>query len=487
MDPGELLTICERIRPHAEPHLPESLHTLVIGGGIAGLAAAHRLVCALGPDKVRLLEASDYLGGHVRTTREAGYQLDWGPNGFLDREPAMLDWIRELGLEGELVPANQAAARRFLLLDGRLVELVGPPRFLLSPALSVAGRARVMMEPLIPAKRDDAPESVYDFAKRRIGREAADTLVSAMVLGIFGGDAKQLSLAHCFPRMAVMEREHGSLFRAMLAKKSEAGGSRSRATAGSPIGPGGTLTSLRGGIGRLAERAAETLGDVAQTGGEVTELSRDSDGFVATYGRAGARPSQLRASNLVLAVPAFVASRLLGRLAPNAATQFDRARYASIAVVCTGHARADIRHDLHGFGYLIPPRENRETLGCLWTSTIFDGTAPEDCVLLRTMVGGAHHPDSVDRSDADLLAIVKRDVFDVLGVSGNAKFIRILRHRRAIPQYGLDHADLLAAAIAAERAHPCLYFTGSALRGVAMIDCVADARRVADRVLEGGA
>lgn len=454
-----------------------SLHTVVIGGGIAGLACAHRLMTRLGRERVKLLEASDYLGGHVRTTREAGYQLDWGPNGFLDREPKMLEWVRQLGLDGELIQANQAAARRFLMLQGRLIELAGPPRFFTSPLLSAAGRARVLMEPLVRAKRDDAPESVYDFAARRIGSEAADTLVSAMVLGIFGGDAKQLSLKHCFPRMAAMEREHGGLFRAMLTRKKSAGGSA--------MGPGGTLTSIRGGIGRLSEKAAGTLGEVAQRNAPVLRIEKTSTGFIVHTG--GAESAQYPCANVVLAVPAYAAADLMRVLAPEAAGRMDSLEYASLAVVCTACARDRVRHDLNGFGYLIPPKEGRETMGCLWTTSIFPEAGPDGSVLLRTMLGGAMHPGLVDRSAEDLLGIVKKDVFEVLGIEGEPEFIRTFRHRRAIPQYGLDHGALLAAADAAETAHPGLYFTGSAFRGVAMIDCVADAFRVAERILVRGA
>lgn len=450
------------------------LHTIVIGGGIAGLACAHRLATRLGRDRVRLLEASDYLGGHVRTTREHGYQLDWGPNGFLDREPQMLEWVRELGLDGELVQANQAAARRFLMLKGQLVELAGPPKFFLSPLLSRRGKLRLLKEPLIRAKKDDAPESVFDFAARRIGREAAETLVSAMVLGIFGGDAKQLSLRHCFPRMAAMEREQGGLFRAMLARKAAGGGS--------PMGPGGTLTSLRGGIGKLAEKAAESLGEVAQVESSVLRIEKTAKGFVVHYGRSGADITQLPCKNIVLAVPAYVAADLLRAMAPDAARRLDSVVYASIAVVCSAFPRDRVPHDLNGFGYLIPPTEGRQTLGCLWTTSIFPGSGPEGRVLLRSMVGGAMHPELVDRSAEELLGIVKNDVFDVLGILAAPEFIRTFRHRRGIPQYGLDHGDVLAAAEAAERAHPGLYFTGSAFRGVAMIDCVVDAFRVAERI-----
>ncbi len=460
-----------------EDLVTDHLHTVIVGGGIAGLACAHRLSTRLGPGRVRLLEASDYLGGHVRTTHQHGYQLDWGPNGFLDREPQMLAWVRELGLGGELIQANQAAARRFLMIKGRLVELAGPPKFFVSPLLSPAGKARALMEPLIPAKKDDAPESVYDFAARRLGREAADTLVSAMVLGIFGGDAKHLSLQHCFPRMAAMEREHGGLFKAMLAKKKSGGGAN-------PVG--GTLTSLRGGIGKLAERLRDVLGDIAQTESPVAAIEKVEDGFVVHCGRPVARPS-LHAKNVILAVPGFVAAELMRVLAPDAASKMESVGYASLSVVCAGFRRDKVQRELNGFGYLIPPNEGRDTMGCLWTTSIFPGTAPEGHVLLRSMVGGAVHRKVVDRSDAGLLAAVKKDVFDLLGAQGAPDFVQIFRHRRAIPQYGLDHGDVLKAADAAEAAHPGLYFTGSALRGVAVIDCVVDAFKVAERILARGA
>jgi len=456
----------------------EQFHTVVVGGGIAGLACAHRIARELGRDRVRLLEASEYLGGHVRTTRESGYQLDWGPNGFLNREPAMLEWIRELGLEGDLVQADQAAARRFLLLKGRLVELVGPPKFLVAPLLSVRGRARLALEPLIRAKRDESPESVFDFAARRIGREAAETLVSAMVLGIFGGDAKQLSLEHCFPRMAAMEREHGGLLKAMMARRKSAKG-------GGPMGPGGALTSLRGGIGRLAERAAEELGSIAQRRTAVTEIEKSDGGFVVHFGHADSRPSPVHCEKIVLAVPAYVAAELMRGLAADAAARFAAVKYAALAVVCCAFPRERVRHDLNGFGYLVPPGEGRETMGCLWTTSIFPGAGPEGKVLLRTMVGGALHPECAERADDELLAIVKRDVFDALGASGAPELTRIFRYARAIPQYGLDHGAVLQAAEYAERANPGLYFAGNAFRGVAMIDCVADAFRVAERVLTG--
>ena len=156
------------------------------------------------------------------------------------------------------------------------------------------------------------------------------------------------------------------------------------------MGPGGTLTSLRGGIGRLAERVAEELGEITQRDTPVTKIEKTNDGFVVHCGRAGARPSLLRCAKVVLAVPAYVAAELVRDFAD--AARLDSVKYVSSAVVCTGFLRSCVRHDLNGFGYLIPPKEGRETLGCLWTTSIFSGAGPEGRVLLRTMVGGAMHP-----------------------------------------------------------------------------------------------
>src|SRR5690606_8568172 len=183
-------------------------------GGVTGLCAAYYLQREFGQGKVALLEAAPSPGGTARTDATEGFLCDWGPNGFLDREPRTLEWVNDLGLGSDLIQANTLAARRFIVKDNRLVEIVGPPRFFTSPLLSVPGRMRLLWEPFVPQRTEAAPESIWNFAARRIGPEAADTMVSPMVTGIFGGDAKQLSLEHCFPRMAAMERDHGGLYKA---------------------------------------------------------------------------------------------------------------------------------------------------------------------------------------------------------------------------------------------------------------------------------
>ena len=448
------------------------MSTAVIGGGISGLCAAYYLAKRDGPDSVVLLEASEHPGGYIRTEEVDGYLCDSGPNGFLDREPRMLEWIEELGLRSEVIQANEASAHRFLLLNDRLVKLVGPPAFLFSRMLSTMGRARLLCEPLVRAKRDGARESIWDFAARRIGPEAADNLVSAMVLGVYGGDAKQLSLEHCFPRMAAMEREHGGLFKAMLAKRKEGGGR------GSAMGPGGTLTTFNGGIETLVKRAAEALGDCVRCKAQVESIEGHDEGY-RVHLKAG---ETLESDRVVLALPAYAAAdatRAFDTALSEALASID---YAPIAVVCTGYDKADVAHTLDGFGYLVPPNQGKGVLGCIWTSSVFPQTAPQGKVLLRTMIGGALDPAAVSESDEQLLDRVRRDVHAVLGIRGEPEIMRIYRHSRGIPQYGLNHGEVLREIDAAEARHPGLFLIGNAYRGISMNDCVVDAHTLAERM-----
>jgi len=447
----------------------ESFDTLVIGGGITGLCAGWYARAA--GDSVCVLEAAERPGGWAHTIHEDGFQFDWGPNGFLDREPLMLEWLDALGLTDDLVQADESSARRFIVRNGNLVEIVPPPRFLVSPMLSVTGRARLMMEPLIKPRRDGAPESIYDFAKRRIGREAADALVTPMVSGVFGGDAKQLSLAHCFPRMAAMEAEHGSLFRAMMAKAKEA--KRSGAKSGSAMGPGGTLTTLRGGIGQIIAQAAESLGEALQCGVPAQKIARNGDGYRVECldGRA------FEAKRVVLAAPPKAAASMLAELAPGVSQRLNEVESVNMAVVCTAYRREAVGHDMDGFGFLVPRMENRRVLGCLWTSSIFPHQAPEGWVLLRTMIGGATDPSAVGLSDAELLDLVAKEVHPLMGIAGEPEIARIFKHRDSIPQYGLGHQAVLDAVDAASAQNPGLAFAGNAYRGVSLNDCVVSARR----------
>ena len=226
---------------------------------------------------IRLYEADSRLGGTIGSDRVDGYVCDWGPNGFLDRVPLTLQLVEELGLKDKLRPANPQADNRFIYRHGRLHAISASPiKFMTSSLLSLRGRLRVTMEPFIRPKRDDTDESVFDFAARRIGREAAEAMIDPMVSGIFGGDAKAVSLRSCFPVMEEMERNYGSLFKAMLAKK------KSGKNAG-PAGPSGRLTSFDNGLYTIIERFHELYGDQIQKDSPVQRIIKTPHGYQVEF------------------------------------------------------------------------------------------------------------------------------------------------------------------------------------------------------------
>lgn len=442
--------------------------TIVVGGGVTGLCAAFYARQRHGAEHVCLLESRSELGGTARTESIEGFTCEHGPNGFLDKEPKTLQWVTDLGLGDQMVKANTLAARRFIFRNNMLHELKPPPAFLASKVLSLQGRLRLMGEPLIPQRVSEREESIWDFAARRIGAEAADTLVAPMVSGIYGGDAKKLHLASCFPKMAAMEAEHGGLFRAMMAKKRQQSNG-----GGSAMGPGGTLTSFAGGMGTLVTRAAEQLGDCVRLNTPVTRIEKAEHGYEVRLGTDEA----LSADQVIVAAPVHAAAGMVADLDADVAAALSDIPFASMTVVCTAYNRADVGHDLNGFGFLIPRTQGKRILGCIWTSTLFSGRAPEGKVLLRTMIGGATDPDAAHLADDALVDILRQELFPILDIQADPVMHRIYRWDKAIPQYTFGHQARLRRVEAAEARYPGLRFAGNAFRGVGLNDCVVSALR----------
>lgn len=446
--------------------MTEPLKTLIIGGGITGLCAAFYAMKRHGAPQVLLLESGDSLGGTASTESADGFTFEKGPNGFLDKEPKTLQWVSDLGLNGELMPANTLAARRFIFRNGELHELQPPPAFMFSRVLSVQGRLRLMGEPFIPQRVSSEEESIWDFAARRIGAEAADTLVAPMVSGIYGGDARQLDLASCFPKMAAMEANHGSLFRAMMAKKKE-----KNAGGGTAMGPGGTLTSFKGGMATLVNRATEQLGDRVRVNMPVSVIEKSGDGYVVRC----ANGEHFNADSVLVAAPAHAAAGMVRALDGTLSEALAAIPYASMTVVCTVYDKTAVGHDLNGFGFLVPRTQGKRILGCIWTSTLFPGRAPSGKILLRTMVGGAGDPDAVSLDDEAMLDIIRQELFPMLDIKSDPVVHRIFRWEKAIPQYTFGHQARVREIEAAEERHPGLRFAGNAYRGVGINDCVVSA------------
>lgn len=449
------------------------LELLIIGGGISGLTTAHASGLGDQPGACELWEGAERLGGTIGTDQTEGYSVDWGANGFLDREPLTLRLVDELGLNGSLEPANPKSEKRFIVKNNRLHDVPFSPAKILSTGLLTAReKARIFCEPFIPARRGDYDESVFDFAARRIGPGAAAMFVDPMVSGVYGGLARELSLPACFPIMRQMENQYGGLVKALIGKQLERKRSRARSggakKSGSPAGPAGRLTSFQTGLGALIDRLGERLQGVVRTSRQAIRLRRVDDSW-EIVDQTGAT---VRARRVVIACPAYSAAALFADFDREVAEAFGSIPYAAIVVLATGHRREDVGHPVDGFGFLIPRNQGLRTLGSIWTSSIFANRAPEGFIQFRSMMGGAGDPGVLELSDDELWQTLRRDLDPLVGIRKDPAFIRIYRWKRGIPQYTMGHRERRARLERALARHQGLFTVGNSYRGISLNDCV---------------
>ena len=474
-------------------------HVAVVAGGIAGLATAINLLdraTEAGRDlRVTVFEKGAEAGGNLQTLRQEGWQFEWGPNGFLDNEPATLRLVSRLGLDDQLQCSSDATRHRFLLVDGRLREIpTTPPAFIKSDLMGWRAKLRMAGEIFVPPRRDlgraaEEPatdETVDQFGRRRLGTEFAEIMLDPMVKGIFGGNSRKLSLAAAFPRMVELEMDHGGLFKAMMAlgrERKKQGKSGQKTRSGTDAGPSGVLHSFNGGMGTLVGAAAAALDadERAQlrTGAAVNRIARSGDAWQVAGEAFEAGPFDA----VVGAAPAHATSKQLRETAPAVSAILARIPFAPMAVIALGFDRRSVKHDLDGFGMLIPTREKRELLGALWTSSIFGGRAPAGKVLIRAMAGGADNPRLMELDDDALTTLTLAELRPLLGIKGSPDMVRVIRHTRAIAQYEPGHLALLAAIDRELTELPGLYLTGASYRGISVNSCAKEAENLAETVL----
>jgi oxygen-dependent protoporphyrinogen oxidase len=462
----------------------------VIGAGVSGLSLCHaleeRLKAAGKSAEILLIEAEGRVGGKIRTHRESGYVMEWGPNGFLNNKPDTLELCLKLGIADKLLPSNDAARRRYIYSGGKLHEL-NPAGFVFGGLLTWHGKLRLLAEVMVP-KRIDAPdesdESLADFVRRRLGAETLNKLIGPMAQGVYGGDPETMSLKSCFPTIYELEREYGGLIKGMFGKMAAARKNKGKGKAGSgPAGPGGVLTSFDGGLDVLTEalKSAFTGELLLDSPVRKVEAGPDGEGFVI---HAGEGQGPIHVDVLVSASPSYAASEYLRSLDAGAAATLDEINYAPMAVMGLGYSEAEMGRPLNGFGFLVAMDEKVKLIGCLWDSSVFKGRAPEGKCSLRGMVGGGRDPETPFLPDAELTRVVRSELNTTMGIDGEPELVKIFRHEKAIPMYTIGHSGRLARLDKAEEAHRGLFFAGNAYRGVGLNDCVREANLVADKVMK---
>jgi oxygen-dependent protoporphyrinogen oxidase len=452
---------------------------IIVGAGITGLTVAYRLRQLAPSIEVVLLEERSRPGGTIWTERRVGFQVEIGPNGFLDTKPSTLGLCHDLGLGDRLLAASASSVRnRYLFLDGRLRPLpAGLGAFVRSDLLSWRGKLDLFLERCrrSPKKGDD--ESVDAFARRRAGHEAAEVFADALVTGIHAGDPKLLSARAAFPHLTALEAEHGSVLKGLART------ARQRRREGSARRPG-QMWSFREGLRLLVETLAGRLNKQPLWGAIARSLQKDghSDRAPNRWTVRAEGQDTWSAEGVVLACPAYRQAALLDAVDPGLADEVGRIAYNRIAVVALGFRAADVPGALDGFGYIAPQRTRRDVLGVQWCSSIFPDRAPPGMVLIRAMCGGWHRAEVAGWPDDRLLSAVRQELRLAMNVQADPVFHHIVRWDRAIPQYHLGHSERVTWIAERLGRHPGLFLTGNAYHGVAMNDCTEQGSVVAARV-----
>ncbi len=460
---------------------------MVVGGGIAGLAAAHR-TCEIAAERgsaidLTLIEARPRLGGTIATERAGGFLVEAGPDSFLSEKPWALALCRRLGVEDRLVRTDDRFRKTFVLFGGRLhplpegFQLLAPTRigpFLRSGLLSWPGKLRMGLDLVLP-RGGGGDESLGSFVRRRLGREALERIAQPLVAGIYTADPDELSLAATMPRFQDLERTARSvtlaLWRAARRSPQAAGASGARWS---------LFVTFREGM----EDLIRTLGDRLPPGSvRLKERVSGIEPRAGTWRIGLADGGGLDADLVVVATESHQAARLLRSLAPSLAHLLSEIPYASSATVSLGYRRAAVPHPLDGFGFVVPRTEGRPILACTFSSVKYPGRAPEGHVLLRVFMGGALDEAALDRDDEALSAVARDEVARVLGVTAPPLLTRVARHPAAMPQYLVGHLGRMDAIEAALADQPGLALAGSAYRGVGIADCVRSGESAVERLL----
>jgi oxygen-dependent protoporphyrinogen oxidase len=451
-----------------------SAKVAVIGAGISGLACAHRLQ-QQGVD-VTVYESNSAAGGLIDSVEKDGLLFEAGPQSF-QGTPALLDLIRELGLESQLQKADPRAPR-YVLLHGRLRKVpMSPQALLTSTLLNPLSRWKIASEPFKKSQPPTEEESVAAFVRRKFGHEILEYLVAPFVSGVYAGDPEKLSLKAAFPTLDEWEREYGSVLRGAIKSRAP----KEQRTSAPP------LCSFAHGVATLPRALAEKLGDSLQyetRAVSATFSAQPSAGGAAREIRVVRNGQELsaHAGAVVMATPAYAAAHVLESFSPPLAQTLSGIAYAPVAVVASTYYRQQVGDPLEGFGFLVPRGEKVRTLGTVWNSSLFPGRAHEGSVTITSFIGGATDPDVIRLHEENIAAIVTEENARILGITGPPVEVAVWKYPRALPQYNLGHGHIVESIRDAERASPGLFFAGNYLEGPAIGKCVETGFQTAEAV-----
>ena len=462
------------------------IRVAIIGGGISGLAAAFALEehRRAGAAEFILYESSPRFGGVLRTEHIQGCIVEAGPDSFITEKPWAADLCRALGLGDQLIGSNDADRKTYILVRGRLIPIPDGLMFMVptkilptafSPLFSWSTKLRMAQELLHPPHSAQSDESVASLVERHYGPEMVDRLADPLLSGVYGGEAVTLSVRAVLPRFAEMERTHGSLGRAMLAARK-----KMLRPANKPAPP--LFTSLKNGMQQLVDTIVPRLDPNSLRANSAVESIRLEGGSWTVS--AGSTPEHFDA--VILALPTHAAARLLSNANSQLSAELAAIQYSSSITVGLGYGR-EVRQSLPpGFGFLVPRSEGKRLLAATFVHNKFPHRAPEDRALLRCFFAGSNAEDIWNLSDDAIIAIVRTELHQIIGLRATPLFARVYKWESAMPQYGVGHLDRLDRIERLRQQLPGLALAGNGYRGIGLPDCVRSGQNAVKQVLASG-
>ena len=472
------------------------LKVIIIGGGIAGLAAAVHLKAGAKvygkTVDVLLLEKNNRTGGKILTEKHDQFLIEGGPDSFLPEKVWSVNLARHLGLEPELLPSNDEFKGTFIYSGKSLhslpegVMLMVPTSFwpmAKSSLISWPGKLRMGMEVFMPRRKQQGDESLASFVTRRLGRECLEKIAEPLVAGIHTSNPDNMSVLATFPRFVQMEQKSGSLIHGMLAAMK----SRPHATLSGPPpksgAPGMTyFMSFKNGMQTLSQGCVELIGkESIRLNAGVSTVEPKGKGYAVVL----ASGETLEADHVMLASAAYDSAEMVKGFDADLAAKMGLIEWSSSATVSIAVRKEDVRVPFKGFGFIVPRVEGRRINAATYSSIKWSYRAPDDTILIRVFVGGGHHEELVhELDDAGMVKMALEELDAILGLKAEPRFSKVYRWHRGMPKYTVGHLVRIAQLDRALAAYPGLHLIGCSYKGIGIGDCVHEAQIAAEKILK---
>ncbi len=440
------------------------MNIAIIGGGISGLTTAFYIKQFKPEAKITLFEKEDYLGGKMHTVNKNGFLIEEGSNGFLSNKPDTLELVKLSGLENLLLRSSDNARKRYIFHKSLEILPESAMAFIKTPLLSIKGKLRVLGEIVAPAKKDDSDESLQDFGYRRVGKEMTDVFLDAMVAGIYASTPEKISAPAAFPAVVKLEREYGSLFKGMIAKKKK------------EAGPGGILMSFKGGVSTFIEQLETKIDMKIIKNKEIQEVQKNENGFKVISDEL-----EMDFDKVILCSSAYDSAKMLQNLSPIISKKLFEIEYSPVSIIGLGYDA--LEHDLNGFGLLTTSKAKKEILGILWDSSIFFDRAKKGKKLLRVMIGGQRNPNLALKNEDELIKIAINGVKEIMNIDIKPNVVYVKKHVKAIPNYKVGHLANIKIIFDKLKDINGLFLNSNAYHGVGLNDCVSNSKKCAKTVI----